>query len=97
MEKNSNNNIACALRAIANQVEMLDTFEDAEGVIRINTIEEWLDLFMMGYSTTTDVATCFGKEIKFSGPVGKLVDLILALLASTKPKSDVNTVAKIDA
>lgn len=92
MTNNSNNNIACALRAIATQVESLDKFEESDGVIKINTIEEWIELFMMGYSTTTDVANCFGKEIQFSGPVGKLVDLIVALLKSIKPKVDVETV-----
>lgn len=97
MKENVNNNIACALRAVANQVEALDKFEEVDGKIQINTIEEWVELFMMGYSTTTDVAMCFGKEIQFSGPVGKLVDLIISLFKSAKSKENAETPTKITA
>jgi hypothetical protein len=89
MAVQTNNNLACALRILANQVENLDRFEEIDGVIRVNTIEEWLDLFLMGYQTTNDVAMCFGKEIKFSGSVGKIVELILELLSVAKPQTNV--------
>lgn len=87
MIDNTNNKIAAALYVVADSINKLDAFEEADGKIQINSLEEWLQLALLGYETTTGVAKAFGKEVVFTGNVGKLVQIIIELLSDLKKQN----------
>lgn len=81
--------IGCFIQEFGALVSDLDRFADAEGNVKIKDFDTALKLFGLLYSRLQGSwQTCLGKEfeIKIEGPMGKVIEAILALLPDEDPK-----------
>jgi len=86
MSLSKSDKVGCFLTAIGNAVSELDEkFADAEGNIKISDVAEALEFAGFTYNRfKTAYEQCLGKEfnIAIPGAAGKLIELILELIAS---------------
>lgn len=83
MEVSKTDKLACALHAFADSLSQIDDrFADAEGHIKLDSIEKVIEVASLIYSTFKAVYSCLGKsfEIQASGVGGKILNFILDLL-----------------
>lgn len=83
MEVSKTDKLACALHAFADSLSQIDDrFADAEGHIKLDSIEKVIEVASLIYSTFNAVYSCLGKtfEIQATGVGGKILAFLLELL-----------------
>lgn len=89
--------IGCTLHRLAEAIEQIDTkFALEDGSIKIQGIEDIVELASLGYMTLKEVYTqCLGKEfeIKVDGVAGKILELLLALLLERQTNAKTQTIS----
>lgn len=97
METSKVDKIACALHSLADSISQLDDrFADENGNIKIDKLEEVIELASMVYALVKNVYACTGKDfsVVVPGTFGKILDLIFELLdGELKKKADVKATA----